>query len=257
MENEGANKLANKDSEHNYYNIQTKKSLKLNNELLYNPQKPKFNLYSHNNKFKKNANLNRNISGSPNNRLNNLNSNDLNNKDNYRNYYESKLYKEKKDRNAKLLNNRNRLTEKEKSSNKEIKNNLVSKSPFKLASEYDSNSKKKNTGLNRVQSVQDLHGEKLKIDKSLFDSKEKKSVVLYSKSKSLVKNKSTQKIESNANLNRKSDSNKFNEKKPKNNESKKSPFTNDSNNNAREGSYTKSYKTILNNNNNNSSYRGN
>jgi len=254
IENDISNKLVSKEIENNYYNIQTRKSMKKNNYLIYNPQKPQINLYSDNNKFKKNVNLNRNISGSPNNRINNLNSNDLSNKDNYRNYYESKLYKEKKDRNAKIINYKNRITEKDKSNNnnKDFKNNLISKSPFKLVSEYDSNNIKKTNGLNRVQSVQDLHGEKMKIDGSLFDSKEKKSVLFYSKS--LKKNKSTQIIEINHNLNRKSDSNKYIANKLKTNESKKSPFKSDSSNYIRDGSYTKGQKTLL--NNNNTTYKG-
>jgi hypothetical protein len=257
LENDNTNKLFNKETENNYYNIQTRKSLKKNNDMYFESQKPKFNLYSNNNKFKKNANLDRNISGSPNNRLNNLNNNDLANKNNYRYYYESKLYKEQKDRNAKHITNRNRITEKEKNNNKNSKNNLSSKSPFKLAPEHDSNRKKKTLGLNRIQSVQDLLAEKMKIDKSIFDSKEKKSVLL--NSKSLIKINSSHIIQRTNSINRISDSNKYIDKKFIH-EGKKSPFPNEFNKNLREGSYTTSHKTILNNNNNfnnnNKSYCG-
>lgn len=253
MENENSNKLFNKETENNYYNIQTKKSQKKNNDLYYKPQKLKINLYSHKNKYKKNEKLNRNISGSPNNRLSNLNNDDFTGKNNYnyKYYHESKLYKDKKERNGKLVSNRNRFYEKDKIDHKDSRNNIISKNPFKLAPEFNSNSKKKGLGLNRVQSVQDLHAEKMKINQSLDDFKEKNGAKY--NAKYIVKAKSNQKIEKINSINRRSESNKFIENKFKN-ENKKTSLANESSNNL--GSYTKSYRTIL-NNNSHSNKRGN
>ncbi len=254
IENNNSNKVANKDTENNYYNIQTRKSIK-KSKINFISHKTKTINNSNNNKLKKNVNLNRNISGSPNNRLNNE-ENKESIKDNYRQYYESKLYKEKKERNSKLLNNqKNKYTDKNKKINKEGKKifNNNSKSPFKLASDYDSELKRKNQTLNRVQSVQDLHNN-MQIDKTIFDSKEKKNLLLYSKS--LVKNNTSSKIEKIKNTNKINYSNRLLDKNTKNNNlnnNKKSPFENECNVYLKEN-VTKTYKTIV--NNNNSSYRG-
>jgi len=261
VESNNYNKVNNKESENNYYNIQTRKSLKNNNDNNFKPQQVKtFQYANYNNKQKKNVDLNRNISGSPYDRLGNTN--ELkNNHEKKKHNYESKMYKEKKERNLKMINIKNQISEKEKVSYKESRNNFIgNNNPFKLASDYDSNSKKKSSTLNRVQSVQNLLNDNMKLDKSLLDSKEKTNDLFHSKS--LVKTSTSKIVEKRKNLGVKNNSNKYINKNQKNSNSnnfnnninKKSPFENDLVINNKEGSYTKGYKTIL--SNINSSNRG-
>ena len=224
----------NKDTEKNYLNLQSRKSIKkkLYNFVNHNDKK----ILGVNNKNKNNSYLNKNISeGSPSNRIENINeSKQLEIKNKYQ-----KILKNNKEKIEKSLNkkkfHKNLDVESEK-------NNYA----FKIASEF--NSKKNNlNSLKRTSSVQDLHSDKLKLDRFIFESKEKnENLNLYSKS--LNKNQA-KKIEIKKNT---TELSKITEKivysRP---DSRKSPFDSAGLNSNKEGIYSKNYKNLINNNNSN------
>lgn len=277
----------NKESENKHHNIHyTRKSFKKNIEKNFIEQRHKN--YQNNNlqgnnlnaKNKKNADLNRNISCSPN-KLNINNATKLIEsevKEKYKQYYESKHMKEKKEKNLNLI-----FPNKEKDKRKikdKSKKKFTLESPFKIASDFESNEKKANNNminrLNRVQSVQDLHTEKMQIEKIQYNPKDKKEKSV-SYSKTVHKNNRLRSSISNTNL----INNNHNNKKPalglitqskenvNSNKIKKSPFENNSsisniiinnnnnnfhNFNTKEGAYARNYKNMITKNN---SYRGN